>query len=121
MAKPPCSAVLRRQRPRSGIASARRGDRRCGNFADSDPTGHGGQFATCKTTPEPSTVGSGAVVLPQFLRLSLRLFQPEPHVHLVVHRRCGGEVLPGLIALVCASVKPAEPEMAVGDERAHPE
>jgi hypothetical protein len=51
----------------------------------------------------------------------LRLLQPEPHVHLAVHRRGGGEVLVGLLALARAPVQLAEAEVAVGDEGAHAE
>jgi len=38
-----------------------------------------------------------------------------------VHRRRGGEVLAGLLALVRAVVELAEAEVAVGDEGAHAE
>src|SRR5262245_5602270 len=51
--------------------------------------------------------------------LRLRLLQPEPHVHLAVHRRCSGEVLTRLLALVGARAQLPEAEGAVGDERAH--
>jgi hypothetical protein len=37
------------------------------------------------------------------------------------HRRCSGEVLVGLLALVHAPVELAEAEVAVGDEGAHAE
>ena len=53
--------------------------------------------------------------------LRLGLLQPEPHVHLAVHRRRGGEVLLGLLALARAPVELAEAEVAVGDEGAHAE
>src|SRR5437773_6574703 len=46
----------------------------------------------------------------------LRLLQPEPHIHLAVHRRRGGEVLLRLLALTRAPVELAEAEVAVGDE-----
>src|SRR5690242_17814461 len=52
-------------------------------------------------------------------QLRLRLLQPEPHVHLAVHRRRGGQVLPRLLALARAPVELTEAEVAVGDERAH--
>src|SRR5262249_13805449 len=51
--------------------------------------------------------------------LRLRLLQPEPHVHLAVHRRRGGEVLARLFALARARAQLPEAEVAVGDERAH--
>src|SRR5262247_2269516 len=51
--------------------------------------------------------------------LRLPLLQPEPHVHLAVHRRCSGEVLTRLLALVGARAQLPEAEVAVGDERAH--
>src|SRR6266508_2222821 len=56
---------------------------------------------------------------PQLPRLRLRLLQPEPHVHLAVHRRRGGEVPLRLLALARSTVERAEAEMAVGGERAH--
>jgi hypothetical protein len=49
----------------------------------------------------------------------LRLRQPEPHVHLAVHRRGGGEVLLGLLVVARPPVQLAEAEVAVGDEGAH--
>src|SRR5437016_1113743 len=53
------------------------------------------------------------------IHLRLRLLQPEPHVHLAVHRGCGGEVLLRLLALTRAPVELAEAGMTVGHERAH--
>src|SRR5215831_3401778 len=49
----------------------------------------------------------------------LRFMQPVRHAHLAVHRRRGGEMLPGLLALVGTAVKLAEAEVALGDEGAH--
>src|SRR5213593_4393937 len=49
------------------------------------------------------------------------MLQPEPHVHLAVHRRRSGDVLLRLLALARAPVELAEAEVAVGDERAHGE
>src|SRR5215475_2315758 len=43
----------------------------------------------------------------------LRFMQPVRHAHLAVHRRRGGEMLPGLLALVRAPVEFAEAEVAV--------
>ncbi len=54
-------------------------------------------------------------------RRRLRLFQPEPHVHLPVHGFRDRQVLLGLRAVAGASVELAEAETAVGDERAHAE
>src|SRR5215471_18967805 len=51
--------------------------------------------------------------------LRLRLLQPEPHVHLAVHRRRGGEVFLCQLAFACAPIELAEAEVAVGDEGAH--
>jgi hypothetical protein len=51
----------------------------------------------------------------------LRLLQPEPHVHLAVHRRRRGEVLVGLLALAYRAREFPEAELAVGDERAYAE
>src|SRR6266849_4307477 len=55
----------------------------------------------------------------QSTHFHLRLLQPEPHVHLAVHRRRGGEVLLRLLPLARAPRELAEAEVAVGDERAH--
>jgi hypothetical protein len=46
----------------------------------------------------------------QLPHLRLRLLQPEPHVHLAVHRRGGGEVLPGVTVIARAPVEVAEAE-----------
>jgi hypothetical protein len=62
-----------------------------------------------------------ASLLPQPPHFCLDLLQPVRHAHLAVHRRRGGEVLPGLLALVRAVVELAEAEVAVGDEGAHAE
>ena len=56
----------------------------------------------------------------QLACLRRRLLQPEPHVHLAVHRRRGREVPSGVIALACAPVQLDEIEVAAGDDRAHP-
>jgi hypothetical protein len=47
------------------------------------------------------------------------VLQPEPHVHLAVHRRGGGEVLLSLLPLAQPPVELAEAEVAMGDQRAH--
>jgi hypothetical protein len=44
----------------------------------------------------------------------------EPHAHLELHRRRGGEVLACLLAFPGAPEELAEAEMPVGSERAHP-
>src|SRR5262245_48596165 len=49
----------------------------------------------------------------------LRLLQVDPHSHLAVHRRRGGEVLLGLLALARAPIERAEAEMAVRNEGTH--
>src|SRR5215467_2901427 len=51
--------------------------------------------------------------------LRLRLLQIEPHIHLAVHRRRGGEVFARLFALARARAQLPEAEVAVGDERTH--
>src|SRR5262249_21256727 len=53
------------------------------------------------------------------LQLRFCLLQIEPHVHLAVHRRRLGEMLPCLLTLARAPVELAEAEVAVGDEGAH--
>src|SRR3990170_3138461 len=57
----------------------------------------------------------------QLVQTSLRLLQPEPHVHLAVHRRRRAEMLLRLLALVRVRVELAEAEVTVGDEGAHAE
>src|SRR2546422_4971785 len=47
------------------------------------------------------------------------LLQPEPHVHLAVHRRGGGEVLASLLQHSRAAVELPEAEVAVADEGTH--
>jgi hypothetical protein len=51
----------------------------------------------------------------------MHLSQPEAHVHLAVQRRGRSEVLSGPRLAACVAVEPAEVEVAVGDERAHPD
>jgi hypothetical protein len=63
----------------------------------------------------------GAVYVSDLPQFRLRLLQPEPHVHLAVHRRGGREVLLGLLAVARAPVQLAEAEVAVGDQGAHAE
>jgi hypothetical protein len=65
--------------------------------------------------------GDSGVSRGQGCRLHLRLLQPEPHVHLAVHRRGGGEVLLGRLMVAGPPVELAEAEVAVGEKRAHPE
>jgi hypothetical protein len=55
--------------------------------------------------------------LSEAAHLCLGLIQPEPHIHLAVHRRSGREVFPGILTLALASVELAEAEVAVGDDR----
>jgi hypothetical protein len=65
--------------------------------------------------------GAGGVLAslsPRIRLFRLRLLQPVRHPHLAVHRRRGGEMLLGLLALVRAPVELAEAEVAVGDEGA---
>src|SRR5262245_43274994 len=51
-------------------------------------------------------------------RRRLRLFQPEPHAHLPVHRRRNGEAFPRLLTLAHAPIELSEAEVAVAGERA---
>src|SRR3989441_13102561 len=51
--------------------------------------------------------------------LCLCLLQPGPHVHLVVHRRSGREVVSGFQWLAFPSLDLSEADVAVSDERAH--
>src|SRR5262245_11582988 len=51
--------------------------------------------------------------------LRLRLLQPEPHIHLAVHRCRDVEVFLCLVALTGLPIEPAEAEMTVGDQGAH--
>src|SRR5215467_13931244 len=66
-------------------------------------------------------VGSVGGASAERLPLRLRPLQPEPHVHLAVHRRRGGEVLTGSVAPPGAPVELPEAEVAVGEERVHPQ
>ena len=53
------------------------------------------------------------------LRTCLRLLQPERHAHVAVHRRRRREMLVRGRPAVHAPMKPAEPEVAVRNERPH--
>src|SRR5262249_24369786 len=57
----------------------------------------------------------------EVMQFCFRLLQPEPHVHLAVHGRRGGEILARLLSLAGACEELTEAEMAVGDERTHPQ
>src|SRR5262245_52817816 len=57
----------------------------------------------------------------RFPHCRLRLLEIEPHVHLAVHRRRGGEVVAGLLRIARPAVDLAETEMAVDDEGPHAE
>src|SRR2546422_8502765 len=71
-----------------------------------------GTTTTVRLVPSPSH---------QRPHLRLGLLQPEPHVHLAVHRRRGGQMLLRLLALAGAPEELGEAEVAVGDEGAHAE
>src|SRR6266849_2627807 len=73
-------------------------------------------FLTAARHSERRSLSSG-----QFRHLCPGRVEPEPHVHLAVHRRRDGEVLARVIPLVRSPVEFAKAEVAVGDERAHPE
>jgi hypothetical protein len=45
---------------------------------------------------------------------------PGAHVHLAIHRRCGDEMIPSLLAFVRAPVEPAEAEVAAPSARRRP-
>src|SRR6266850_8488161 len=51
--------------------------------------------------------------------VSLCSLEPELHPHLTVHGCRGPEVPLRFLALACAGVKVAKPEVTVGDERTH--
>src|SRR5262249_30174663 len=51
----------------------------------------------------------------------LRLLQPQAHLHLAVHRGRGREVVAGLVGVADSTAEPAEAEVAVSDEGAHPQ
>src|SRR5215831_2954397 len=53
--------------------------------------------------------------------LRFHLSEPEAHVHLAVHRPCGGEVLPGRVALAPMLLELSQTEVAVSFEGAHAE
>src|SRR5215470_4509823 len=55
------------------------------------------------------------------LHLRLCLLQPVRHPHLAVHRRRGREMLLCVMPLPRPPVEPAEAEVAVSDDRTHPE
>jgi hypothetical protein len=44
-----------------------------------------------------------------------RLLAPEAHVHLAIHRRGGGQILPSLLWLAGTAIKLAQAQIAVGD------
>src|SRR5919106_5204205 len=48
--------------------------------------------------------------------LRFRFLQPIRHAHVAVHGRRGGEMLPGLLALIRAAAELAEAEVTGGDE-----
>ena len=48
-----------------------------------------------------------------------RLLEPEIHVHLAVHRRRGGQILPGELWLTDAASELPQAEVAVGDDGPH--
>jgi hypothetical protein len=53
------------------------------------------------------------------MHLSLRLLEPEAHVHLTVLDHRAAEVLVGRLPLARTSIQLAKPEMAVSDEGTH--
>src|SRR5262249_2408888 len=67
--------------------------------------------STCKSSRSPLQDCPA-----QLSHLLLGLLQPVRHAHLAVHRRRGGEMFSGLLALARAPVELAEAEVAVGDE-----
>jgi hypothetical protein len=56
-----------------------------------------------------------------FPHLRLRWVQPEMHTHLAVHPRRCRQMLSGLLLLIGRPQELTEVEVAVGDERLHPE
>src|SRR3989442_1145742 len=76
----------------------------------------GTRLSSSEPEPAPRRDAPGSERAPiasliQARQLLLRLLQPEPHVHLAVHRRRGREVLVGLLALPCASVELPQAEV----------
>src|SRR6266446_3462954 len=91
-------------------------------FSSASTLASSAAFVTCvMDTLLRQGAGPGAVSSRQRPHLRLRLLHPVRHLHLVVHRRRGGEMLTRVIPLVCPPVELAEADVAVGKERAHPE
>src|SRR5262245_20193700 len=91
--------ILLIRRPPSGAPFGSRGvpnERRAKSAGYRDDEGFGLRFLNRQM--------SSARGLP--IRLRLRLLKPERHVHLAIHRGCGGEVLLRLFRLARASVEP---------------
>src|SRR4051794_20766432 len=63
----------------------------------------------------------GAAACSRSLARRLRLRDPVRHAHLAIHRSRRRDVLPRPLVRARALVELAETEMAVGDDRAHPE
>src|SRR5258705_5885465 len=112
-------AFSSRRSPASCLRSA---VSRLSNFSSASTLASSAAFVTCvMDTLLPQGAGPGAVSSRQRPHLRLRLLHPVRHLHLVVHRRRGGEMLTRVIPLVCPPVELAEADVAVGKERAHPE
>jgi len=75
--------------------------RRIGRFHH----GEGPRFLTATLGPRFTS--------PQLLRIRLRLFESEEHLHLAVHRSRGDEALSTLLALTCSPRERAEADVAV--------
>src|SRR5262249_50241705 len=74
-------------------------------------------IATSTRQPRPQT--DCAPHLSQPMHLRVRLLQPEAHLHLTIHRDCGGQERAGVITLADPPIEPAEAQIAVRDEGAH--
>src|SRR5215813_8614657 len=67
----------------------------------------------------PSVKRESPVDSGQLAGFLLRFFQPEPHVHLAVHRHAGREMLMRLLTLCSAQIELGKADVAVGGERTH--
>src|SRR6266852_6955487 len=109
-------------RLRSPASCLRSAVSRLSDFSSASTLASSAAFVTCvMDTLLRQGAAPGAVSSRQRPHLRLRLLHPVRHLHLVVHRRRGGEMLTRVIPLVCPPVELAEADVAVGKERAHPE
>src|SRR5262245_54858311 len=101
-------------RPTPISSSCPTASRRPPRRARSKPQSSLGRCEGCPVQPWSAPPKSCEV-----MQFRLCLLQPKAHIHLAIHDRRGGEVLPCLLRLAGAPVELPEAEVAVGDERAH--